>query len=170
MVVKFEDALRQQISGKQNTDREAGLRAQIEKMRVVIEGLEGVRDEAEGKGWNLLVCAVGAEVEAFRQGRGILMDAIGMVEVEEQPEIYTKRERAGSVGSIKWSEDGKDGTHNIVTTTNDNKNNNNSNGINEESNERSIRGVSEESTEEDEGPNLEELMVERRSTDGESTS
>jgi hypothetical protein len=54
------------------------LKKQVSKMGSVIEKLEETTKIAEEKGWNLLICAVGAELEAFKQGEGILKGALEM--------------------------------------------------------------------------------------------
>ena len=41
-------------------------------MGTIVRDLEGKAREAEEKRWNLLICAIGAELEAFREGEGLL--------------------------------------------------------------------------------------------------
>ena len=75
-ITAFEDDLRIQMkSGK--VMGTSDLKSQVEKMGSVIEILEGIREKAEGEGWNLLLVAVASEEEAFRQGRSILVQALG---------------------------------------------------------------------------------------------
>jgi pyruvate kinase len=50
--------------------------AQLDKMRAVMQGLEERVHVAEENGWNLLICAIGAELEAFRQAEGMLRGAL----------------------------------------------------------------------------------------------
>lgn len=50
--------------------------AQLDKMRVVIDGLQERLHVAEDHGWNLLICAISAELEAFRQAAGMLREAL----------------------------------------------------------------------------------------------
>lgn len=50
--------------------------AQLDKMRAVIAGLQERLNIAEEQGWNLLICAIGAELEAFRQAAGMLREAL----------------------------------------------------------------------------------------------
>ena len=74
IVMDFEDDLRKQMASNQVQGAEI-LREQIGRMGRVIKRLgENVRS-AEEKGWNLLICAIGAELEAFREGESILKDA-----------------------------------------------------------------------------------------------
>src|SRR5690606_13824628 len=55
---------------------EQAMFAQLDKMRAVMEGLEERVHVAEENGWNLLICAIGAELEAFRQAEGMLRGAL----------------------------------------------------------------------------------------------
>ena len=50
----------------------------FEQMDVTITYLEEKLEFATSRSWNLLVCAVGAELEAFKQGKEVLEDALGM--------------------------------------------------------------------------------------------
>jgi hypothetical protein len=101
LVSEFEAGLRRELSGsseansssKLKNDKGKGkardstspspsispeqvMRAQLDKMAAVIAGLEERLRLAEEKGWNLLICAIGAELEAFRQAEGMLRDAL----------------------------------------------------------------------------------------------
>ena len=69
-----EAGLRDQI-GRQ-TGGEEGMRGVLEEMDQAIKVLEGKVRMAQMRGWNLLVCAVGAELEAFREGREVLRGAL----------------------------------------------------------------------------------------------
>ena len=55
---------------------EQAMFAQLDKMRAVMAGLEERLRLAEEKGWNLLICAIGAELEAFRLAEDMLLDAL----------------------------------------------------------------------------------------------
>ncbi|KAF2003904.1 hypothetical protein P154DRAFT_519806 [Amniculicola lignicola CBS 123094] len=48
------------------------------QMDSTISYLEEKMELATSRNWNLLVCAVGAELEAFRQGKDLLEDALGV--------------------------------------------------------------------------------------------
>ncbi|OBT86642.1 hypothetical protein VE02_04427 [Pseudogymnoascus sp. 03VT05] len=50
----------------------------LEKMGVVGGEIEGFAEVVEGEGWTLLVCAVGAELEAWREGEGVLRGVVGV--------------------------------------------------------------------------------------------
>ncbi|CBX94812.1 hypothetical protein IAQ61_009471 [Plenodomus lingam] len=50
----------------------------LEQMDATIVYLEEKLEYASSQSWNLLVCAIGAELEAFKQGKDILKEALGM--------------------------------------------------------------------------------------------
>ncbi|KAM0189817.1 hypothetical protein ACHAPC_002918 [Botrytis cinerea] len=75
-VVNFEDELRENMKSGKVGDVE-GLKMQIRKMKTVIGKLAEMERVAESKRWNLLVVAVGAELQAFKQGEEILREALG---------------------------------------------------------------------------------------------
>lgn len=86
IIIDFEDELRKQMQ-TQLTGGLAGqepspkmLKQQIQNMRGVIEKLDSNVQVAEDKGWNLLICALGAELEAFKEGEGILNGALESLE------------------------------------------------------------------------------------------
>ncbi|QSZ35146.1 hypothetical protein DSL72_008011 [Monilinia vaccinii-corymbosi] len=74
-VMEFEDDLREKMKSGEVGDVE-GLKRQIGKMNDVIKKLGDTAHVAEKKRWNLLVIAVGAELQAFKQGEEILRDAL----------------------------------------------------------------------------------------------
>ena len=71
-VSEFESTLQSQMQ-QPNLDR-SGLLAQIQG---TTEFLEAKLAYANSQSWNLLVCAIGAEVEAFKQGKAILEQTLG---------------------------------------------------------------------------------------------
>ncbi|KAI8938044.1 hypothetical protein NX059_005717 [Plenodomus lindquistii] len=50
----------------------------LEQMEATIAYLEGKLQFASSQSWNLLVCAIGAELEAFKQGKDMLQEALGV--------------------------------------------------------------------------------------------
>ncbi|KAK3313054.1 hypothetical protein B0H66DRAFT_484852 [Apodospora peruviana] len=84
LVSDFESGLKQAMKDDGQGDKgknaaltpEEAMYAQLEKMATVTAGLEERLQIAEDKGWNLLICAVGAELEAFKEAEGILRDAL----------------------------------------------------------------------------------------------
>ncbi|KAK3361931.1 hypothetical protein B0T24DRAFT_97880 [Lasiosphaeria ovina] len=55
---------------------EQAMFAQLDKMATVMTALDERLHLAEEKGWNLLICAIGAELEAFREADIMLRDAL----------------------------------------------------------------------------------------------
>ena len=55
---------------------EKAMFSQLDKMRAVMDGLQEHLQVAEEQGWNLLICAIGAELEAFRQAESMLREAL----------------------------------------------------------------------------------------------
>lgn len=101
LVSEFETGLRKEMAGgggegegegkgksKPPTPEEA-MRAQLGKMVGVMSGLEQHLRKAEDKSWNLLICAIGAELEAFREAELLLREALraaGFGDGEEENE------------------------------------------------------------------------------------
>lgn len=54
-------------------------------MTKTIDHLEHKLDIAERNSWNLLVCMIGTEVEALRQGRDLLQETLQMTQAESTP-------------------------------------------------------------------------------------
>jgi hypothetical protein len=105
---------------------------------------------AESKHWNLLVCAIGAELEAFKEGEGILRGALGT------------SSSSGERGNLEnedtfYSTD--DGANGVEVTTEGLKE-----GNIKEREEPLVREDSREESEDD-GPNLAELMVDHSGRD-----
>ncbi|KAH0559321.1 hypothetical protein GP486_004160 [Trichoglossum hirsutum] len=63
-------------SGQQPHDATEGMQGILRAMDEAILQLESKFKLAEARDWKLLVCCIGAELEAFREGRGILEDAL----------------------------------------------------------------------------------------------
>jgi hypothetical protein len=148
VVTGFEEDLRRQMASNLAQDT-AGLREQVSKMGEVIEKLEHNLGIAESKRWNLLVCAVGAELEAFKEGEAILRGSLGMSPSQKGSE------EIGNEDTFYSTDDGVNGLE--VTTE----------GLKEGGSNRREDIGREDSREEseDDGPNLAELMVDQRSLD-----
>ncbi|TQS35348.1 hypothetical protein Golomagni_04233 [Golovinomyces magnicellulatus] len=71
VVTNFEGDLREEIANGSIQD-EIKLKDQIMKICLVIKELRGNLEIAEKKRWNLLICAIGAELEALKEGHNIL--------------------------------------------------------------------------------------------------
>lgn len=64
-------------NGKARTPTpEERMHTQLQTMAAVIKGLRAYVQTAEDKGWNLLICAIGAELEAFQEARNMLRQAL----------------------------------------------------------------------------------------------
>jgi len=141
----FENELRSQMKSSGGKDMEL-FKAQVAKMGPVIDMLKDILGTAEERGWNLLICAVGAELEAFKEGQRILG---GVLEVKEQQ----IDDEPGGVATNGLDEL-KNGDGDIREL--------------ERSQIREVqRSESVEREEsEDDGPNLAELMIDRGDGDG----
>jgi hypothetical protein len=133
IIMEFEDNLRKQVTSDQVQDADI-LREQVGRMGKVIERLEENARLAEERGWNLLICAIGAELEAFRVGEGILKGALEVVVSD-----FAQRQDEENVNSKDLISNGLDGLNGVQ--------------------ERSQSMDREDS--EDDGPNLAELLVDR---------
>lgn len=113
LVLEFEADLRRQMMAASTTDlkgkgREAEgtqmLKVQYEKINTVIAALEQKLGIAEQKGWNLLIAATGAELEAFREAADMsraMLTAAG-VAIDDSllvPARTTAREDSGTTGT-----------------------------------------------------------------------
>jgi hypothetical protein len=103
LVSEFEAALRREMRGEQGDAKgkrregepaeppqpvspETAMYAQLDKMATVIAGLQERLRIAEDRGWNLLICAIGAELEAFWQAEAMLREALRVAGVEPDEE------------------------------------------------------------------------------------
>ncbi|KAK1757155.1 hypothetical protein QBC47DRAFT_175822 [Echria macrotheca] len=83
LVADFEADLRREmkagLSGgvdQASTTPEEAMRSQLGRMSTIMKALEDSQHVAEVNGWNLLICAIGAELEAFTQGQRMLDEAL----------------------------------------------------------------------------------------------
>ncbi|EFY91502.1 hypothetical protein J3459_013846 [Metarhizium acridum] len=61
------------VKGKENAVSDGDLiQAQLVSMNTVLEELEEAMRQAEARSWNLLICAIGAELETFREAQSVL--------------------------------------------------------------------------------------------------
>ena len=90
VVSGVERALREEMARvKDGRDMAAGMKDILGRMDEAVAVLEERFETADRKGWKLLVCAIGAELEAFREGREVLkaaLDANGKGESEKHEE------------------------------------------------------------------------------------
>ncbi|KAG5929767.1 hypothetical protein E4U42_004580 [Claviceps africana] len=65
--------LNSSAGGREEADtEEESIRSQITRMGKIVTELERAMELAESNRWNLLICAIGAEMEAFRVALGVL--------------------------------------------------------------------------------------------------
>ncbi|RKU40348.1 hypothetical protein DL546_000393 [Coniochaeta pulveracea] len=85
LVTDFETHLREELKGGQPDDGKGKKRertpgetmhAQLDRIAEVMIGLDGTLRIAQEQGWNLLICAIGAELEAFKVGDMMLREAL----------------------------------------------------------------------------------------------
>lgn len=76
----------------ENPGGEGELKEFVADMDALIGNLEGKVVRAENSGWNLLVCALGAELEAVREGRAMLGDVLGGDTVDASGDVADRRE------------------------------------------------------------------------------
>ncbi|KAH7327201.1 hypothetical protein BKA65DRAFT_64112 [Rhexocercosporidium sp. MPI-PUGE-AT-0058] len=132
VVVDFEDDLRKQMASSDVQDPDV-LRRQIDKMEGVIKTLSATLRVAEDKGWNLLICAVGAELEAFKEGEEILKGALGVTAGGDKEEHDDDQSHDGNI----------------------------TNGLEELHGQNQRAASLDRDDSEDDGPNLAELLVDR---------
>lgn len=63
-------------SGVNNGSAELGMRTVLQQMQRAKSRLESQLDVAEGRGWKLLICCIGAELEAVIEGYDVLNSAL----------------------------------------------------------------------------------------------
>ena len=61
------------------------------RMDKTIREIENSYQIAENKGWKLLLCSIGAELEAFKQGRHVLRDSLGFTSCKSKIEGTDRR-------------------------------------------------------------------------------
>ncbi|RDA82903.1 hypothetical protein CP532_4783 [Ophiocordyceps camponoti-leonardi (nom. inval.)] len=84
LVTDYERGLRQltkspcgsPIAEERRLDQENTIRNQLPKMNQVMVKLAELMRLAESKHWNLLICAIGAELEAFKEAYGVLKSIV----------------------------------------------------------------------------------------------
>lgn len=74
LVTSFEKLLQREIGCVNSDDASSRLQSLLVKLDSTIIAIESELDIAEAKDWKLLVCAIGAELEALGQGREVLAE------------------------------------------------------------------------------------------------
>jgi hypothetical protein len=68
------------------TDPEEAMNNLLPKLDATIDYLETSLHRAEENRWNLLICCIGPELEAFQEGRNILRQTLGLPPLDSTPE------------------------------------------------------------------------------------
>ena len=85
-VMGVEEALRAEMKNPQEITREKNMKRTLGRMSKAKRSIEEKLILAEEKGWNLLVAAIGAEVEALSEGYEVLEGALREATGQEQRE------------------------------------------------------------------------------------
>lgn len=106
LVYSFEDRLGLLISGRRGGDISRDI---MQGLEGVVEVLEQKLNSAEDKGWKLLVCCIGAELEAFKEAKEVMKKSLG---VTSAPSTKTLKpasvEPGGDGGRGDRGQDGED--------------------------------------------------------------
>ncbi|CAK7262715.1 hypothetical protein SEPCBS57363_000184 [Sporothrix epigloea] len=116
LVTSFEASLRKEMAdtGKDGNEGDAmkkaklptseeRMQSQLQAMAKVTKSLRALVQKAEKKGWNLLICAIGAELEAFHEAYVMLRQALFDVGIEIEDDVDEVEE--------DWPQ--RDGQHNL---------------------------------------------------------
>ncbi|UZP44889.1 hypothetical protein NXS19_012701 [Fusarium pseudograminearum] len=102
LVAQFEAKLRELVRSSQAGDadeepQQAAMQSQLSEMDDVVQELQKRLQLAESKHWNLLICAIGAELEAFVEAKALLRDTLGLPEpaaAVDSPELSDSTDKA----------------------------------------------------------------------------
>ncbi|KAI4149978.1 MAG: hypothetical protein LQ340_004328 [Diploschistes diacapsis] len=94
-----------------SSEEDGHMKGVLSLMVLTIKDLGQELASAQRKGWNLLICAIGAELEALKEGRDMLLDAVQVA----RPPLYGSQDPGGSMGTTgsRFS----DHTHNPAPTS-----------------------------------------------------
>lgn len=81
IISEFETDLREKLKSERTMDT-VDFKDQITKIDSIIKKLEGNLHTVTRRGWNLLICAIGAELEALKKGQDILKTSLEISENE----------------------------------------------------------------------------------------
>jgi hypothetical protein len=105
-VSTFETMLREEMrrlgskrSGASRPD-DSALKSILKHMDKSVEQLESQFTQAEDQDWKLLIVAIGAELEAFTEGRAVLQDALGISEEPTNPEADGSAKGESETGDV----------------------------------------------------------------------
>ena len=92
LVAAVEGMLRGEMGRLGQGGGEERMRGILERMAEAVRELEDKVQLAQTRGWNLLLCAIGAELEAFREGRDVLQAALDAAGGNEDREAHSRDE------------------------------------------------------------------------------
>ncbi|KAI1002530.1 hypothetical protein K3495_g5675 [Podosphaera aphanis] len=104
LVITFENGLRKDIEADRLKDAHM-LTEQLPRLATLLATLAHGLHYAEEKGWTLLICALGAEVDAIRKGQAILSSALQASERDESSAAHDDAE--GAYKSALAQDDGE---------------------------------------------------------------
>ncbi len=119
LVSDFESDLRRQMIAEDDDDDkpngqrpspEEKMYAQLDKMGEVIAGLSQCANLVEERGWNLLICAIGAELGAFQEAEQMLQRALRAAGFDVDEDNTPRLGRSASDTQAKTQANGPEGT------------------------------------------------------------
>ncbi|CUS08248.1 unnamed protein product [Tuber aestivum] len=107
LVYSFEDKLGLLISGRRGGDINLDI---MQGLEGVVEALEQKLESAENRGWKLLVCCIGAELEAFREAKEVMKKSLGITSASSSKtsKLASVESGRGEGKGVSQSQDGED--------------------------------------------------------------
>ncbi|KAI9825913.1 MAG: hypothetical protein M1832_000854 [Thelocarpon impressellum] len=103
-VTAFESTLRGELKRGGGLGKTDEILSQMDR---TLAGLESKLEVVEKRDWKLLICCIGAELEAFREGRDLLLEALGATRTTDEPGDGTTK------GNSAETHDGADHDHGL---------------------------------------------------------
>ena len=99
-VTAFEKRLRHEMGNGASSGSD--MQSLLSELDIAMVQLESKYKLAEARGWRLLICAIGAELDAFRKGREVLRNALGIADdlAQDDPIGSTHEEPAVAPSSV----------------------------------------------------------------------
>lgn len=111
---------RQQTTFPSTTPEDTSVRLVLTRLSTLITSLERDLERAESQNWNLLICAIGAELSAFEQARDLLRETAGLdLGLEDGVEPNVRGSGGLLVGDADDEEDHQDAPHDDLLTSGD---------------------------------------------------
>ncbi|POS85722.1 hypothetical protein EPUL_002651 [Erysiphe pulchra] len=107
IISEFENDLREKLKSERTMDV-IDFKDQITKIDSIIEKLEENLHTVTTRGWNLLICAIGAELEALKKGQNILSQSLEISENESS--LKTRPFSSRGVNNYIYDMDGDENT------------------------------------------------------------